>query len=535
MVSIGGMMREEYIKGEALLHDRYKIIRKMQKGGFGQTWLAEDVQWQQIVVLKELLKEEEKKTLNEARRMAKFQNNSVIVKILGFFEEEELAYIVMEYVKGSSLREFLERLDEPMGFRESVEFMQPVFQALREIHKKGMIHRDLTPDNILIKEDGTLKIIDFGSAREYEDDRTKTVVVKSGYAPLEQYNGKEKQGPWTDVYGICAVLYEMLTGTIPPEVLERMESDELYPPSMYGTEITPEEEAALMKGLSLDAKDRYQNIKELEKALTGNTEIQKKEEVKTSPVGVKRTLAAFVVVLAVSVICVGGSILRRSESYAGNYARGSGKYEKFRQYILEHATAEETLEDGVRYAVDREAALNWGEPCNWKHFTLTSEEWLEEMKEYGWELDKSEKAGREGYIADLKDFGAIQTRYWNEDIYIWQEQIEVWLLYDPVNEKIMDVNIYGSSEDVQEVIGSFAADSMYVLTEYKEADRDTLTEKVQSYAAQKKEYQDEKYVSYSLPDVAVMYRWSSENETVEYECLPYEESRYFYRHGYYWP
>lgn len=529
-------MREEYIKGDILLNDRYKIIRKMQKGGFGQTWLAEDTQWQQIVVLKELLKNEEKKTLNEARRMAKFQNSPVIVKILDFFEEEELAYIVMEYVKGSSLRDYLERLDEPMGFQKSVEFMRPVFQALYEIHKKGIIHRDLSPDNILVKEDGTLKIIDFGSAREYEDDRTKTVVVKSGYAPLEQYNGKEKQGPWTDVYGICAVLYEMLTGTIPPEVLERIEADELYPPSMYGAEITPEEESALMKGLSLDAKDRYQNMKELEKALTKDTDMPGKEGTKTSSGNRRLFLPVCVIAGIVALVfCAVGFYFQNTESYAGNYARGSKKYEKFKQYISEHAAEEKTLEDGIRYTIDRETAVNWGAPCNWKHFTMTSEAWLEEMNACGWELNKTEKAGREGYIADLSDLGAIKTCYWKEDIYIWKEQIEVWLLYDPVNKKLMDVNIYDLSEEAQEMTESFVADTMYALTEHKDADRESLTEKVQSYAEVKREYKDDKYVSYSLPDVSVTYRWSSDNENIEYECLPYDENRYFFQHAYDWP
>lgn len=528
-------MQEEYINGDILLNGRYKIVRKMQKGGFGQTWLAEDTQWQQIVVIKELLKNEEKKTLNEARRMAKFQSSPVIVKILSFFEEGELAYIVMEYVKGSSLRDHLERMDEPMGFQESVEFMRPVFRALHEIHKKGIMHRDLTPDNILVKEDGSLKIIDFGSAREYEDDRTKTVVVKSGYAPLEQYNGKEKQGPWTDVYGICAVLYEMLTGTIPPEVLERIEIDELYPPSMYGAEITPEEESALMKGLSLDAKDRYQNMKELEKALTKNTETQAKEESQNSLRSRRWILpVCFIVGIMMLVFCA-VVFFHTEENYAGNYARGSKKYEKFKQYILEHSLSEENLENGIRYNIDREAALDWGEPCNWKHFTLTSEEWLEEMNVCGWELNKTDKDGREGYIADLSDLGAIKTRYWKEDIYVWKEQIEVWLLYDPVNEKLMDVNIYELSEDTQEMMESFVADTMYALTEYKDADRENLTEKVQSYAVQKKEYKDEKFVSYSLPDVSVTYLWSEENENIEYECLPYKENQYFFQHVYYWP
>lgn len=531
-------MREEYRTGEALLQGRYKLIRKMQKGGFGQTWLAEDTRWQQMVVLKELLKNEEQKTLNEARRMAKVQNDPVIVKIFGFFEEDEFAYIVMEYIKGSSLRDFLERLDEPMNFQECTAFLRPVFHALGEIHKKGIMHRDLTPENILVKEDGTLKIIDFGSAREYEDDKTKTVVIKSGYAPLEQYNGKEKQGPWTDVYGICAVLYEMLTGTMPPDVLERIEMDELYPPSMYGAEIMPEEEAALMKGLSLDARDRYQTMRELEMGLTKAAEALLKSDRKAAATDEKvfsgtwrRTalcLMAGLLTLAVGRVALFGL---SKDSYAGNYVRGSKKYEEFRQLVLENAIKEEQLENGVRYYIERETALGWGEPCNWEHFSLSCEAWLEKMKAYGWELKKTEKTGREGYIADLQKFGAIKTRYWKEDIYVWQDQIEVQMLYDPVNGKILNLNVCDLSEEAQAVSGSFAADAVYALTEYTEAGRENLKEKAESFAAP---MPDEEAVLYHMPDVWVRVRWSAETGNLEYEYLPYDEREYTFRHEYCW-
>lgn len=532
-------MREEYRTGEALLQNRYKMIRKIQKGGFGQTWLAEDTRLQQTVVLKELLKNEEQKTLNEARRMAKVQNNPVIVKIFGFFEEDEFAYIVMEYIKGSSLRDFLERLDKTMSFQECTAFLRPVFQALGEIHKKGIIHRDLTPENILVKEDGTLKIIDFGSAREYEDDKTKTVVIKSGYAPLEQYNGKEKQGPWTDVYGICAVLYEMLTGTMPPDVLERIEMDELYPPSMYGAEIMPEEEAALMKGLSLDARDRYQTMRELEKGLAKGTETLLKPDMNAAVTNKKGFagicwLRSVVCLTAGLLILVLGSVVlfgSSKDGYAGNYIRGSKKYEEFRQLVLENAIKEDELENAVRYHIDRETALGWGEPCNWEHFSLSFEAWLEKMKAYGWELNKTEKIGREGYIADLQKFGAIKTRYWNEHIYVWQDQIEVQILYDPVNEKILNLTVCGLSEEAQAVLGNFAADAVYALTEYTEVSREKLKEKAESFTIP---MPDEEAVLYHMPDVWVRVRWEAETGNLEYEYLPYDEKEYIFRHEYYW-
>lgn len=123
-----------------------------------------------------------------------------------------------------------------------------------------------------MREDETLKLIDFGSAREYASDVTMTAIVKGGYAPPEQYMRKGKQGPWTDVYSICATIYEMITGVIPESSIERQNKDKLYPPSSYGCEITPQQEESLMKGLSLDYKRRYQNIVQLKQSLSSKKE-----------------------------------------------------------------------------------------------------------------------------------------------------------------------------------------------------------------------------------------------------------------------
>ena len=285
-------MSTECLKKDTLLKNRYRILKKLGQGGFGATYLAVDAEIEQNVVVKEcfpiylaeretesgclqvkdssqqsVFEKEIAKFLDEARRMAKLQHISEIAKVLGYFREKNTAYIVMEYVKGTNLRTFMECQDEPFTFQGAADFLMPVIRALGEVHKKGLIHRDLTPDNILVREDKSLKIIDFGSSREFVDEKTKTILVKSGYAPLEQYSGKEKQGPWTDVYGICAVLYEMVTGAAPQDSLSRMESDELYPPSMYGAEVSEEEEVILMKGLAQDYQQRYQDMKKLENAI----------------------------------------------------------------------------------------------------------------------------------------------------------------------------------------------------------------------------------------------------------------------------
>ena len=268
-------------KEKIYIRNRYKIETILDSGGFGITYLAEDTEFCQKVVLKKYCPLEDRKIsyekgkkdfLREARTLSALSDITAIVRVLDYFEERGDAYIVMEYVKGHSLRKYIENRIESMNFSQAWDFFLPIIDALEKIHEKNLIHRDINPDNIIVREDETLKLIDFGSAREYASDVTMTAIVKGGYAPPEQYMRKGKQGPWTDVYSICATIYEMITGVIPESSIERQNKDKLYPPSSYGCEITPQQEESLMKGLSLDYKRRYQNIVQLKQSLSSKKE-----------------------------------------------------------------------------------------------------------------------------------------------------------------------------------------------------------------------------------------------------------------------
>lgn len=268
-------------KEKIYIRNRYKIETILDSGGFGITYLAEDTEFCQKVVLKKYCPLEDRKIsyekgkkdfLREARTLSALSDITAIVRVLDYFEERGDAYIVMEYVKGHSLRKYIENRIESMNFSQAWDFFLPIIDALEKMHEKNLIHRDINPDNIIVREDETLKLIDFGSAREYASDVTMTAIVKGGYAPPEQYMRKGKQGPWTDVYSICATIYEMITGVIPESSIERQNKDKLYPPSSYGCEITPQQEESLMKGLSLDYKRRYQNIVQLKQSLSSKKE-----------------------------------------------------------------------------------------------------------------------------------------------------------------------------------------------------------------------------------------------------------------------
>ena len=147
--------------------------------------------------------------------------------------------------------------------------VEPVFGALSTLHAAGLIHRDVAPDNLMIQE-GQLRLIDFGCAREDScGTRALTVMLKDGYAPIEQYT-RSGQGPWTDVYGLAESLYHCLTGTKPPSALDRQAKDELVRPRKLGVSMGRLQEHALMRALYLRPMRRYRNVDRFHEALYGS-------------------------------------------------------------------------------------------------------------------------------------------------------------------------------------------------------------------------------------------------------------------------
>ncbi len=280
-----------------ILQSKYMIGRVLGQGGFGITYVGYDMNLATYVAIKEYYPESISsrglgdnplmvtaqpnkdaiydKNLNrfvdEARNLSKFYGLPGIVSVRNFFYDNGTAYIVMDYVAGEDLKKYLADNGGKLDEATVLSLMKPVLESLYEIHKKGLIHRDISPDNIMFDDDGTIKLIDFGAVRgtSTETEMTYTVMLKHGYAPQEQYYAKGNQGPWTDIYSLCATMYKMLTGCIPPNCIERMSEDSYMPPSQCGVAVSPQVENALTKGLSVNIADRYQNIGELIKDLYG--------------------------------------------------------------------------------------------------------------------------------------------------------------------------------------------------------------------------------------------------------------------------
>ena len=297
-------------KGTRLI-GRYTIEGVLGQGGFGITYLGMDELHKKKVAIKEffpqgivtrnieyedtvtvtLVGEKEnydkgkERFLKEAQTMAMFSKDKGIVKALDFFEINNTAYIVMEYLEGVTLKQYL-RENERIDAEDLVELLVPLIEALDEIHSQGLIHRDISPDNIMVLPDGRIKLMDFGAARDYTEfgEKSLSIVLKPGYAPPEQYQTHGVQGPWTDIYALCATMYKCITGENPPDAIDRVIDDHLKKISEFGIVIPPQEEAAIIKGMSVSAKDRYQDIKDFCEDLYGGYEETSVPENKESEV-----------------------------------------------------------------------------------------------------------------------------------------------------------------------------------------------------------------------------------------------------------
>lgn len=298
-----GTNAEEAIHMEpgSLLNDRYIVGKVLGYGGFGVTYIGWDGKLEQKIAIKEYLpsefstrmpgqtqvtvfngeKNEQfhdglKKFVEEAKRLAKFQNEAGIVKIFDSFVENETAYIIMEYLDGETLSEYLNR-NQTMSEDDAVDMLMPVMQSLQIVHEAGILHRDIAPDNIFITKTGEIKLIDFGASRyaTTSHSRSLTVIIKPGYSPEEQYRSRGDQGAHTDVYALSATLYKMITGKIPPDAMERrakyenQNKDILEEPHKL-VKISRRREVAILNAMNVRIEDRTPDVSTFIKELNAD-------------------------------------------------------------------------------------------------------------------------------------------------------------------------------------------------------------------------------------------------------------------------
>ena len=278
-----------------VLKDTYVVQKVLGEGGFGITYSCYNKNTSEHVAIKEYFpagiasrgidkvvpciqpfrgKSSEEfakgriRFLNEAKLLKELPPLDSIVSVFDYFEEGNTAYIVMEYIEGLTLEQYITE-NGTLPFEELLSLMTPVIRSLIQIHNKGMIHCDISPDNLLVGLDNQLHLIDFGSASKENFGKRKkhTVILKSGYAPPEQYVTDGKMGAWVDVYALCATMYFALTGAAPEPAIYRLHQDTLKPLSML-TDIQPWQSAAIEKGLQIHPSERFRDMDELFHALT---------------------------------------------------------------------------------------------------------------------------------------------------------------------------------------------------------------------------------------------------------------------------
>ncbi len=266
--------------------EQYSISKAIGSGGCGITYLAYDKLNKVGVALKECFSDDlcvrgddQKEVLNcknsqEFENMrARFKEEAELLMhckgitgampIYRVLEENNTCYYAMEYLEGQTLKDYLLSRESPLTVKETKELLRPIFLGLENLHQAGVLHRDISPDNIFVCKNGNVRLIDFGSARVNVQGRSRIVdFAKAGFAPIEEYDEEIRQGTWTDVYSLAATVYRCITGCIPMRVQERMAGGKILLPSEYGVEIEIYEEQALIQCLLIMPTNRTKTIRE---------------------------------------------------------------------------------------------------------------------------------------------------------------------------------------------------------------------------------------------------------------------------------
>jgi serine/threonine protein kinase len=274
-----------HIPARSVLNNKYLLTKAIGEGRFGITYLAWNMHTGNKIALKEyypngyvsrmsrsnsiVVNDKSNHAANarslqrfmhEAKTLAHLKNTPGIVSVQDFFSANNTAYIAMEHLDGISLKTY-HKMHGNLELPTLVDLLLPIMIGLQKIHSLGIIHRDISPDNIIITSDKKVKLIDFGAAKRINlNGQVLSIVLKQGYAPEEQYRSQSEQGPWSDIYALAATMYYCLTGIIPPESISRLHKDTLIKPSDLGCKIGKVQELALIKGLSVHYKNRYSQV-----------------------------------------------------------------------------------------------------------------------------------------------------------------------------------------------------------------------------------------------------------------------------------
>ena len=291
--NFGMEVKPQQLLPGTILHEGVMVGRTLGQGGFGITYLGYDLVGKRRVAVKEYFpagmvvrqdgivqatSDEHQASFKrglesfnkEARILSKLGSLPNIVNVHSFFFENGTGYFVMEFVDGQTLKDYLTSRGGKLDFQETLSLLLPVARALEAVHREGMLHRDIAPDNIFVTQGGQTKLMDFGAARFHVFQETQSVrtIVKPGYAPMEQYASQSAQGPWTDVYALGATFYRTLTGSVPLDAPTRSLRDELKSPLQLGCQLPKNADYAITRAMSPQIMFRFRTVSDFIHVLT---------------------------------------------------------------------------------------------------------------------------------------------------------------------------------------------------------------------------------------------------------------------------
>ena len=279
-----------------VLRSQYLVGKTLGQGGFGITYLGWDQYLDTPVAIKEYFPSDmvtrdstrstsvintgtyppeiyqnfRSRFLREAKTLARLSKVPEIVRVISFFEENNTAYIIMDFVEGVDLLQYTREHGGRLTSEQTLKIMQPVMRAMSVVHREGFVHRDISPDNIMVMKDGSARLLDFGAVRYVDsnapEQSSTQVILKHGFAPPEQYEARGNLGPWTDEYALCATVYYCLTGRVPPDAPKRL-LENTHPQWQSISGLTKQQAQALEKGMALRYKERFSTVTELQEAL----------------------------------------------------------------------------------------------------------------------------------------------------------------------------------------------------------------------------------------------------------------------------
>ena len=269
---------KHHLQPHTILKGQYLVGCALGEGGFGITYIGWDMFLHIPVAIKEyfpsgvVIRDQGQHTVSvfagkdeesflqgrssffrEAQKVAKFDNNVGVVSVKNCFLENGTAYIIMEYISGINLGAYAELHGGKLTFTETLKLLRTPILTLEELHRASTWHRDISPENLMLTKDGKVKLIDFGSAMESDrEKKTRVLMIRAGYSPVEMYSSTGEDGPYSDVYSMAATIYKLITGVTPPPATDRLDNDPLVPPSALGVkDISHAQEAALLKGMAV--------------------------------------------------------------------------------------------------------------------------------------------------------------------------------------------------------------------------------------------------------------------------------------------